>query len=90
MTARFLGTAPGITADVMKSYILGILPKFITSTGNTLAVEIGNNIVYVSDYKSVFPIQFDLVPGDVSSQPELLDPTSQLFKDYSEAFCDQV
>ena len=87
-TANYLGTAPGITADVIKSYILDALPKVIT--GNTNAVEIGKNIVYESDHKTVFPIQFELVVGDVSNQTELLNSASQLFSDYSEAFCDQV
>ena len=89
-TAKFLGTAPGITPDTLKSFIFGELPKFITSTGNTYAVEIGNNIVYVSDYKSVFPIQFELVPGDVSNHTELMDKTSTDFAQYSQAFCDKV
>ena len=77
-----------MTPDVIKSYIFDALPKTIVGDAN--AVEIGNNLVYESDHTTPFPIQFELVAGDVTSNPALLNPESQVFLDYSEAFCDQV
>ena len=87
-TADFLGPATGLTSDIIKSYVLDALPKRIIGDAN--AVDIGNNIVYESHAVTTFPVQFELVDGDVTNNPDLLNPQSQTFLDYSEAFCDQV
>ena len=86
-TASFLGTAPGITPESIKDYILTSEPKIII--GDAKVVKIGSNDIYVSDHITQFPIQFGLV-GDVTNNPVLLNPDSLIFSDYSKAFCDQV
>lgn len=85
--AKFLGTTPGITDDIIKDYILTSQPKIIV--GDVNAVRIGNNNIYESDHITTFSIQFDLV-DDISSQQDLLDSGSQLFLNYSQAFCGDV
>ena len=87
-TADFLGPAPGLTPDIIKTSIFQSLPKRVVDDANV--VDIGNNIVYESDHVTTFPIQFELVSGDVSNNLDLTNPQSQTFLDYSDAFCDQV
>ena len=88
-TADFLGTAPDITPDVLKSYIFNELPKIIIDDSD--AVEIGNNTIYVSDHITPFSVQFELA-DDIGSPElqDLLNSESQLFRDYSQAFCEKV
>ena len=86
-TANFLGTAPGITPQDIKNHVFTSEPKIVI--GEAEIVKIGNNNIYVSDHFTSFPIEFELV-GDVSSNPELRNTDSQIFKDYSQAFCNQV
>ena len=84
--ADVTGVADVSTGDTIKNYILS-QPTEIVDDKN--AINIGNNHIYVSDYISTFPIEFDLV-DDLSGLPDLLNPSSQLFQDYSDAFCADV
>ena len=84
--ADISGVADVSTGDSIKNYILA-QPTEIVDNKN--AVNIGNNYIYVSDYISTFPIQFDLV-DDLTGLPDLLNSASQLFQDYSDAFCNDV
>ena len=84
--ADFSGVADVSTGNDIKNYILS-LPTEIVNDKN--AINVGNNNIYVSDYISSFPIEFDLV-DDLSGLPDLLNPASQLFQDYSNAFCNDV
>ena len=84
--ADFNGVADASTGDTIKNYILS-QPTEIVDDKNV--INIGNNNIYVSDYISMFPIEFDLV-DDLSGLPDLLNPVSQLFQDYSDAFCNDV
>ena len=80
------GVADISTGDTIKNYILS-QPTEIVDDKNVISV--GNNNIYVSDYISTFPIQFDVV-DDLSGLPDLLDSTTQVFQDYSDAFCNDV
>ena len=84
--ADFTGVADVSTGNDIISYILA-QPTEIVDDKN--AINIGNNNIYVSDHISTFPIEFDLV-DDLSGLPDLLNPASQLFQDYSDAFCNDV
>ena len=86
-TANFLGTAPGITAQDIKNHIVTAKPKIVI--GEAEVVKVGNNNIFVSDHFTSFPIVFELV-GDVTSNPGLMNTDSLVFKNYAEAFCNQV
>ena len=84
--ADFSGIADESTGDNIRNYILS-QPKEIVDDKN--AISVGNNYIYHSDYISPFTIEFDIV-DDLSGLPDLLNPDSQLFQDYSDAFCTDV
>ena len=84
--ADFSGIADESTGDNIRNYILS-QPKEIVDDKN--AISVGNNYIYHSDYISPFTIEFDIV-DDLSGLSDLLNPDSQLFQDYSDAFCTDV
>ena len=84
--ADITGVADVSTGDNIKTYILS-QPKQIVDDKNVIGI--GNNNIYHSDYISTFPVEFDIV-DDLSGIPDLLNPDSQVFKDYSDAFCNDV
>ena len=84
--ANFVKVAPDTVIDDIKNYVLS-LPTEILDDKNV--INVGNNYIYHSDVISTFPIEFDIV-DDLSGLPELLIPSSQLFQEYSDAFCSDV
>ena len=85
--ATFNFGAASSMGDRIKNYIIDTQTTQVF--GDVNAIQIGNNYVYHSDHISMLPVQFRLV-DDISSQPQLLNPESTLFQQYSEAFCNAV